>query len=232
MTTNTAPADPGKAAGKVLEHRTRLTTKYLLRSHTMAKPNSTSVTTGAQGATTVPSIDPTSDAVTLHDTLSYAMQPDADPQQVLQEVVQLLTPYCQSRSTLGHLRSLLHGTSARLGGDQTATPRHPSALGALPAEERITLLQEENAVLAEAVERLEQRQDSPVATDSRAELVKMGERLNHYGALLAGIEEICDRDEVAADALGVVADTCRKINRKICRIGDRLRAIAEEGGAA
>jgi hypothetical protein len=65
-------------------------------------------TTGAQGATTTASIDPTSDASTLADTLSYAMQDNADPRNVQREIVEVISRYCRDRSTTGQLKDLFH----------------------------------------------------------------------------------------------------------------------------
>lgn len=86
-----------------------------------AKHSSTSTTRARKGETTAPKLDPTGDAATPQDTLSYAMQSDADPQQVLSEIVQLVTPYCQSRATLGHLHSLMHSAAVSLAGDRPDT---------------------------------------------------------------------------------------------------------------
>lgn len=65
-----------------------------------------------------------------------------------------------------------------------------------------------------------------------AEFNKMAFRLNEFGSLLAGIEQICDAEDIGGDALFVAAKTCRQINESICEMADRLNALANEGGAA
>lgn len=67
---------------------------------------------------------------------------------------------------------------------------------------------------------------------SRAQLKKMSQRLNYYGALLHGIEEICRSDAPMGNTLEVAAETCKRLNKKMCRMADRIGAMTEEGGAA
>lgn len=78
---------------------------------------SNSTTRAKTTKTAAPQIDPTADAVTLADTLSYALQSDADPRQVLKELVQVFTPYFRSRVTMGYLRPLLCGAAGRFHDD-------------------------------------------------------------------------------------------------------------------
>lgn len=67
-------------------------------------------------------------------------------------------------------------------------------------------------------------------------LKNFGSELNQFGALLHGIEDICEAEDISGDALHVAATVCRQINRRICEIADRLSHIADEfkqeGGAA
>lgn len=60
----------------------------------------------------------------------------------------------------------------------------------------------------------------------------MAIKLNRYGGPLAGIEQICRCEDIGGDALNVAAVTCRDINENLCRMADRLDAMATEGGAA
>ncbi len=84
-------------------------------------------TTGAQGATTAASIDPIGDAHILADTLFYAMQDNADPRHVKREIVEVISRYCQDRSTLGHLRPLLYVLGRMLDGEQFRLHPTPTA---------------------------------------------------------------------------------------------------------
>jgi len=63
-------------------------------------------------------------------------------------------------------------------------------------------------------------------------LTTMATDLNNFGALLAGVGEICRVEDIGGDALNVAALTCDQINEAICRMALRLDAIAKEGGAA
>lgn len=69
-------------------------------------------------------------------------------------------------------------------------------------------------------------------TSAPASLSEMAVELNDFGVLLAGVEQICDVEDIGGDALHVAAATCRKINENICKIADRLQALDREGGAA
>ncbi|MCX7173439.1 MAG: hypothetical protein NT159_05875 [Proteobacteria bacterium] len=62
--------------------------------------------------------NPKLEGKTLADTLSYATQNDADPAQVLYEIVSLITPFCAHRSTLGNLRLLIHEAGTIVGNEQ------------------------------------------------------------------------------------------------------------------
>lgn len=63
-------------------------------------------------------------------------------------------------------------------------------------------------------------------------LTGMALDLNNFGALLKGVGEICKAEDIGGDALYVAAVTCDQINAAICRMADRLDAMATEGGAA
>lgn len=65
-----------------------------------------------------------------------------------------------------------------------------------------------------------------------AEFNEMALRLNKFGTLLAGVEDICDAEEIGSNAKTVAAAICRQINHSVCEMADRLDAIAKEGGAA
>lgn len=65
--------------------------------------------------------------------------------------------------------------------------------------------------------------DPTTAADFR----EMAIRLNECGALLAGVEDICNTDDMSGDALSVAATVCRQINTAVCRMADRLSAAAE-----
>jgi len=82
-----------------------------------------------KGATVESQVDPTADAATFADTLSYAMQDDADPAEVLKEITAVITPYCQSRQTLGHLRSLLYCAGAGATSAEEAAPTESGITG-------------------------------------------------------------------------------------------------------
>ena len=60
----------------------------------------------------------------------------------------------------------------------------------------------------------------------------MSLRLNEFGSLLAGVEQICEAEDIGGDALFVAAKVCRQINESACKMADRLSALAKEGGAA
>lgn len=70
---------------------------------------------------------------------------------------------------------------------------------------------------------------------TQVELKNMANDLHQWAALLSGVSEIT-RDDLGEDDLGarfhVAAFTCDTINVDLCRIADRLNAIAKEGGAA
>lgn len=64
------------------------------------------------------------------------------------------------------------------------------------------------------------------------QFIQMALDLNKFGALLKGIGEICRAEDIGGDALYVAAVTCDQINEAICRMADRLDAMATNGGAA
>lgn len=70
------------------------------------------------------------------------------------------------------------------------------------------------------------------APKDESQFVQMALDLNRFGILLAGVSEICKADNIGGDALEVAAVTCDQINEAICRMADRLDAMAMEGGAA
>ena len=65
-----------------------------------------------------------------------------------------------------------------------------------------------------------------------AEFSEMSLRLNEFGSLLAGVEQICEAEDIGGDALFVAAKVCRQVNESVCKMADRLSALAKEGGAA
>ena len=65
-----------------------------------------------------------------------------------------------------------------------------------------------------------------------AEFSEMSLRLNEFGSLLAGVEDICDAEKIGPNAMTVAATICRQLNESVCKMADRLDAIAKEGGAA
>lgn len=65
-----------------------------------------------------------------------------------------------------------------------------------------------------------------------AEFSEMSLRLNEFGSLLAGVEQICEVEDIGGDALFVAAKVCRQVNESVCKMADRLSALAKEGGAA
>jgi hypothetical protein len=65
-----------------------------------------------------------------------------------------------------------------------------------------------------------------------AEFREMSLRLNEFGLLLAGVEQICEVEDIGGDVLFVVAKVCRQVNESVCKMADRLSALAKEGGAA
>jgi len=78
----------------------------------MATSKNTSTDRAPKGAT----LESAEDAAnTLADTLTWAMEKDADPARVWEEIKAVLEPHCQRRSTLGSLRSIIQQTGERLG---------------------------------------------------------------------------------------------------------------------
>lgn len=65
-----------------------------------------------------------------------------------------------------------------------------------------------------------------------ADLNEMALRLNEFGSLLAGVEDICNAEDIGANAMTVAATICQQINDSVCKMADRLNALAAEGGAA
>lgn len=70
------------------------------------------------------------------------------------------------------------------------------------------------------------------APKDEPQFVQMALDLNKFGALLNGVGEICKAEDIGGDALYVAAVTCDQINSAICKMADRLDAMATEGGAA
>lgn len=64
------------------------------------------------------------------------------------------------------------------------------------------------------------------------QFAQMALDLNKFGSLLNGVGEICKAENIGGDALYVAAVTCDEINEAICRMADRLDAMATKGGAA
>lgn len=70
------------------------------------------------------------------------------------------------------------------------------------------------------------------APKDKPQFGQMALDLNRFGSLLKGVGEICKAGEIGGDALYVAAVTCDQINEAMCRMADRLDAMATEGGAA
>lgn len=70
------------------------------------------------------------------------------------------------------------------------------------------------------------------APKDEPQFAQMALDLNKFGAPLKGVGEICRAEDIGGDALYVAAVTCDQINEAICRMADRLDAMAKEGGAA
>lgn len=64
-----------------------------------------------------------------------------------------------------------------------------------------------------------------------AEFSEMSLRLNEFGSLLAGVEKICDTEDIGGDALFVASKVCHQINESVCKMANRLSVLAKEGGA-
>ena len=56
-------------------------------------------------------------------------------------------------------------------------------------------------------------------------------KLNDYAALLAGVEEICQIEDIGGDVLNVVSKVCQQINADLCKMADNLRDLDRKGGA-
>jgi hypothetical protein len=76
------------------------------------------------------------------------------------------------------------------------------------------------------------RKNTSSATEGASSLKNIATRLNGYAALLNGVGQICEAEDIGGDALSVAATVCADINRNLCEMANRLDALAAEPGAA
>ena len=69
------------------------------------------------------------------------------------------------------------------------------------------------------------------SAETRSALERMSIELNGFGALLAGVEEICRIEDIGGDALNVAANTYRRINKSLCKTAETLHGMAKNCGA-
>jgi len=59
----------------------------------------------------------------------------------------------------------------------------------------------------------------------------MSFKLNDFAALLAGVENICQVEDIDGDSLNVAATVCRQINGALSKMADTLRNMEKKEGA-